>query len=239
MTAVATPQQTEEKKIKILLVDDMSNFLDLEVSFLRRSDCTIITANDGVDAHNNTNTARPDIVRLDIEMPRMTGIECCRIIKSDPSLKKIPVVMVTSTSKREESFAAGADDFWQKPISEVHFLEGIKKFVNIKERQDKRVAVGLQVDYRIGENKDKVVQAFSKDVSRGGMFLITRDTLPIGTFLEVEFNLPGGSRIVAPVEVVREIKDESDGHYVGGMGLRFVDLAEADQRSLDAFLDKH
>ena len=227
---------TAEKMVKILLVDDMSNFLDLEVSFLRRSDCTIITANDGVDALKKTKTERPDIVLLDIEMPRMTGIECCRIIKKDPSLKQIPVIMVTSTSKREESFAAGADDFWQKPISEVQFLEGIKKFVTIKDREDRRVAVGLQVDYRIGENADKVVQAFSKDVSRKGMFIITRDTLPIGSTVAIEFSLPGGRQIKSNTEVMREVKDESGGHYVGGMGLQFVDLADEDQAALDAFL---
>ena len=70
MTAGAENQ----KKIKILLVDDMSNFLDLEVSFLRRKDCQIVTANDGVDALKKTKIDKPDIVLLDIEMPRMTGI---------------------------------------------------------------------------------------------------------------------------------------------------------------------
>lgn len=235
MSVVSTP-----KSVKILLVDDMSNFLDLEVSFLRRSDCSIITANDGVDALKKAKMEKPDIVLLDIEMPRMTGIECCRLIKSDPNIKHIPVVMVTSTSKREESFAAGADDFWQKPISEQQFLEGIKKFVNIREREDKRLAIGLQVDYRSGENGDKLVQAFSKDISRSGMFLITRDTMPIGTTFDVEFGLPGrATKIKAKVEVVRELKDESAGHYVGGMGLHFVGIAPEDQKALDDFIAKH
>lgn len=228
------------KKIRILLVDDMSNFLDLEVSFLRRKDCTIITANDGVDALKKTKIEKPDIVLLDIEMPRMTGIECCRLIKSDPSIKHIPVIMVTSTSKRDESFAAGADDFWQKPINEILFLEGIKKFVPIKERSDKRLPIGLQVDYRIGENKDKLVQAFSKDVSHSGMFLITRDTLPIGSSFEIEFTIPVvNRRVTTKVEVMREMKDEMEGHYVGGMGLHFVNLPAEDQKSLDDFISKH
>jgi uncharacterized protein (TIGR02266 family) len=236
MTAVAEAN----KRVKILLVDDMSNFLDLEVSFLRRKDCNIITANDGVEALKKTKLDKPDIVLLDVEMPRMTGIECCRIIKSDPSTKHIPVIMVTSTSKREESFAAGADDFWQKPINEEKFLEGIKKFVPIKERSDKRLPIGLQVDYRIGENKDKLVQAFTKDISHGGMFLITRDTLPIGSLFDIEFTIPGANRrIAAKVEVMREMRDEMEGHYVGGMGLHFRDLAADDQRALDDFIARH
>lgn len=228
------------KKTKILLVDDMSNFLDLEVSFLRRKDCTIITANDGVEALKKTKIEKPDIVLLDVEMPRMTGIECCRIIKGDPTLKHIPVIMVTSTSKREESFAAGADDFWQKPLNEDKFLEGIKKFVPIKERSDKRLPIGLQVDYRMGENKDKLVQAFTKDISHGGMFLITRDTLPIGSTFEIEFTIPGmNRRVVAGVEVTREMKDEMEGHYVGGMGLHFAKISAEDQKALDDFIARH
>jgi uncharacterized protein (TIGR02266 family) len=236
MSAVAEAN----KKIKILLVDDMSNFLDLEVSFLRRKDCVIITANDGAEALKRTKLEKPDIVLLDVEMPRMTGIECCRFIKADPNIKHIPVIMVTSTSKRDESFAAGADDFWQKPINEEKFLEGIKKFVPIKERSDKRLPIGLQVDYRIGENKDKLVQAFTKDISHSGMFLITRDTLPIGSNFEIEFTIPGiNRRVVSKVEVMREMKDEMEGHYVGGMGLHFVDLPADDQKSLDDFIARH
>ena len=236
MSAVAEAN----KKIKILLVDDMSNFLDLEVSFLRRKDCLIITANDGVEALKRTKLDKPDIVLLDVEMPRMTGIECCRHIKADPNVKHIPVVMVTSTSKRDESFAAGADDFWQKPINEEKFLEGIKKFVPIKERSDKRLPIGLQVDYRMGENKDKLVQAFTKDISHSGMFLITRDTLPIGSTFEIEFTIPGiNRRVVAKVNVMREMKDEMEGHYVGGMGLHFAGLPAEDQKALDDFIARH
>ena len=236
MTAGAENQ----KKIKILLVDDMSNFLDLEVSFLRRKDCQIVTANDGVDALKKTKIDKPDIVLLDIEMPRMTGIECCRLIKADPTTRHIPVVMVTSTSKRDEAFAAGADDFWQKPINEGQFLEGIKKFVPIKERSDKRLPIGLQVDYRIGENHDKLVQAFTKDVSHGGMFLITRDTMPIGSEFEIEFTIPVvNRRIKAKVLVMREMRDEMEGHYVGGMGVHFAGLDASDQKSLDDFIAKH
>ncbi len=228
------------KKVKILLVDDMSNFLDLEVSFLRRKDCDILTASDGVDALKKAKLEKPDIILLDVEMPRMTGIECCRILKSDPALKHIPVIMVTSTSKRDESFAAGADDFWQKPINESLFLDGIKKFVPIKERTDKRLAIGLQVDYRIGENKDKLVQAFTKDLSHGGMFLITRDTLPIGSLFDIEFALPGvARRIKAKVEVMREMRDEMEGHYVGGMGLSYREVAAEDQQALDDFIARH
>ena len=119
---------------KILLVDDMAHFLDLEISFLRRSDCEIVTADNGIDALKIAKTSMPDIVLLDVEMPRMTGIECCRHLKNDPNLKHIPVVMVTATNRVDECQKAGCDDFWRKPIREEDFLNGIKKLVEIRIR---------------------------------------------------------------------------------------------------------
>ncbi len=226
-----------ENQVKILLVDDMRNFLDLEVSFLKRSDVNILTAMDGVEALKIAKAEKPDLILLDIEMPRMNGIEVCRIIKNDPSLKHIPVVMVTSTNRYEEAMNAGADDFWRKPIFEEDFLKGIKKFVDIKERKDIRVPVGLQVDYRVGESKNKVVQAFTANISKGGLFLITRDTLPVGSRIEMEIHLPD-RKIEAVGEVVREVKEEEEGYYTSGMGIKIVDISDEDRKAYESFIDE-
>jgi uncharacterized protein (TIGR02266 family) len=223
--------------VKILLADDMVNFLDLEVSFLKRADCQILTAHDGVEALKLAKMEKPDIILLDVEMPRMTGIECCRIIKSDPATKNIPVIMVTATSKREESFKAHADDFFQKPITEDQFLKRIKKFVKIKDRETNRVNISLQVNYKFGEKADKIVQAFTKDVSNTGMFIITRDIVPIGSVIEVDFKLSNTAKpIIVKAEVIREMKDEQGGYFIGGMGLQFLNLSDKDQKALDAFI---
>jgi len=225
------------KPINILLVDDMRNFLDLEVSFLRRSDVKIITALDGVEALKLAKTEKPDIVLLDIEMPRMNGIQTCRIIKNDPQLKEIPVIIVTSTNKYDEAMNAGADDFWRKPIDEANFLTGIKKFVPIKERTDIRLAIGLQVDYKVGENEDKHVQAFTGNLSKNGIFVITRDTLPVGSVLQIELHLPE-KKIKATGEIVREVKEEEDGHYTGGIGIQLIDMSNEDRESYYKFVNE-
>lgn len=221
---------------KILLADDMAHFLDLEISFLRRADCHIITAENGAQALKLAKTEKPDIILLDVEMPVMTGIECCRHIKNDPNIKHIPVVMVTSTTRSDEAKKAGANDFWRKPIKENDFLKGIKKFVNIKERNERRVSIGIQVDYK----KDgKAISAFTKDISVNGMFIITRETMPVGNELDLSFSLP---EIDSPMNVrgrvVREIRDDQDGHYVGGMGINFVDLGNKDTDNLNQFISE-
>ena len=223
--------------IKILLVDDMRNFLDLEISFLKRSEVKILTAEDGVDALKRVKSEKPDLVLLDIEMPRMNGIEVCRIIKNDPSLKDIPVVMVTSTNRYEEAVNAGADDFWKKPIFEDDFLKGIKKFVPIAERQEERVSIGLQVDYRAGEEKEKMVQAFTANISKGGLFMITRDPLPVGTVVDMEIHLPD-KKIKAAGVVVRETKEEEEGYYTSGMGIRITQMSDKDREVYHHFIEE-
>ena len=220
---------------KILLADDMAHFLDLEISFLRRADCEIVTAEDGIEALKVAKTAVPDIILLDVEMPRMTGIECCRHIKNDPKLKKIPVVMVTATDRLEECTKAGCDDFWKKPIREDEFIKGIKKHVSIVERETKRVSIGLQVDYK---KKGKSINAFTKDISINGMFIITRETLPVGESIEVSFTLPETDKpLKVKCKVVRELRDEQDGHYVGGMGLVFEKLGKKAGKAIEDFID--
>jgi uncharacterized protein (TIGR02266 family) len=219
---------------KILLADDMAHFLDLEISFLRRADCHIITAANGIEALKLAKIEKPDIILLDIEMPRMTGVECCRHIKNDPSLKHIPVIMVTATNREDESRKAGANDFWRKPIREQDFLRGIKKFVIIKEREDRRVSIGIQVDYK----KDgRSISAFTKDISNNGMFIITRDTLPVGNNIELTFSLPEVKNpLSVKGRVVRELRDNQDGHYVGGMGVNFLDLSEEESKTINTFI---
>jgi uncharacterized protein (TIGR02266 family) len=207
----------------------------LEISFLRRADCEILTAEDGIEALKLAKTVHPDIILLDVEMPRMTGIECCRHIKSDPNLKGIPVVMVTATNRRVECEKAGCDDYWRKPIREEDFLRGIKKLVPIKEREDKRVCIGLQVEYQKG---GKTISAFTKDISATGMFIITRETLQVDSNVEISFTLPE-SRTPLKIagKVIRELKDAEDGHYVGGMGVLFKKMDDDTQKAILSFVE--
>jgi len=223
---------------KILLVDDMKNFLDLEVSFLRRADCEIFTASTGLEAIKIAKAEKPDIIMLDLIMPEMGGIECTRILKSDQETKNIPIVIVTSTDKKEESFKAGADDFMQKPIDERAFLDAIKKFVPIKEREEERVPIGLEVAYKyMGMDKE----AFSRDISKKGIFLITDRTIPVGTKLDLKIKLPtkeGLKTLELKGEVVREEKEESEGRVITGIGVAFEPLDQAAQQLLDKLIDE-
>jgi CheY-like chemotaxis protein len=174
---------------KILLVDDMKNFLDLEVSFLQRKECGILLAHDGIEALRIAKKEVPDLIILDLEMPKMNGIQCCRIIKNEKDLKHIPVIFITGLDKEEECRKVGCDEFMRKPVSEAQFIEVIGRCLNIKERKESRANVSLSVKYTV---KGKSYNCFSRDISQTGILLIIGEVLPIGTKLALEITFPGG-----------------------------------------------
>lgn len=226
---------------KILLVDDMRHFLDLEVSFLKRADVQILTARDGPEALLKTRVEKPDLVILDIEMPQMSGIECCRIIKTDSAVKHIPVVIMTAHEKKDEGFKAGCNDFLVKPIDEDDFLRVIKKFVPLKEREVKRMAISIEVGYEFDKQK---LLAYTRDISLTGIFVITRDLLPLGCELDLELVVPPADRgskepptaVRTRAQIVRQEKEETLGVRISGVGLKFLDLEPSAKKALEELM---
>jgi CheY-like chemotaxis protein len=124
---------------KVLIVDDTETMRLYEQMLLTGQGYDIETATDGVEALAAVQSFRPDLVLLDIMMPRMDGIECCRRIKSSEDTKDIKVIMVTTKSEYErvkEAFAAGCDDYVTKPIDKAELLTKIKdllRFMDLRQ----------------------------------------------------------------------------------------------------------
>jgi CheY-like chemotaxis protein len=124
---------------KILVVDDTETVRLYEQMLLTGQGYDVDMAADGVDALERIAKQRPDLVLLDIMMPRMDGIECCRRIKENAKTKEIKVIMVTTKSeygKVKEAFVAGCDDYITKPIDKSEMFTKIKdllKFVDLKQ----------------------------------------------------------------------------------------------------------
>ncbi len=106
---------------KVLVVDDTRTIRFQLKEMLRRRRFDVTEASDGTDALLKIKADKPHIVLLDIMMPKMDGIECCRRIKGDPTTKDIKVVMVTAKgdyAKVNEAFKAHCDDYITKPVAE-------------------------------------------------------------------------------------------------------------------------
>ena len=117
---------------RILLVDDSSTVLSLEKLMLRDSGYELHTARDGAEVPEQVNRCPPDLILLDVVMPKVNGIECCRRLKADAATQRIPVIMVTTKGNQaivSDAFAAGCDDFVTKPIDKVELLDKIRTHI--------------------------------------------------------------------------------------------------------------
>ena len=100
---------------------------------------TVVTASSGAEALEKVRAEAPDLVLLDIVMPGMSGYEVAQRLRSDPTTRFLPIVMVTALGAQEEkvkAIEAGADDFLTKPVNQLELLSRVKSLLRIKEYHD-------------------------------------------------------------------------------------------------------
>jgi putative two-component system response regulator len=120
----------------VLVVDDGAANRDLIKLFLSAIDCEVQLAADGPTALAMIEASPPDLVLLDVRMPRMDGYEVCRRIKSMPRGSLLPVVMITGlshTAHRVAALEAGADDFMSKPVDGAELIARVRSALHLKE----------------------------------------------------------------------------------------------------------
>src|SRR2546423_4091006 len=120
----------------VLVVDDGAANGELIRMYLSTIDCEVRLAADGVTALSMIETDPPDLVLLDVRMPRMDGYEVCRRIKGMPRGRLLPVVMITGlsqTAHRVAALDAGADDFMAKPVDGAELIARVRSALRLKE----------------------------------------------------------------------------------------------------------
>jgi len=122
-----------DRRTFALVVDDSITVRRVTQRLLERNGMRVLTAKDGVDAVSLLQEHLPDIILLDIEMPRMDGYEVAAHVRNDPRLKHIPIVMITSRvseKHRARAIELGVDDYLGKPYQESQLLDAIEPLVN-------------------------------------------------------------------------------------------------------------
>ena len=126
-------------KARILAVDDQPHNLRLLVDLLSAKGYEVVTAASGAEALGKIESARPDLVLLDVIMPEMNGYEVCKKIREMPQTVVLPIVMITALDPAEErvkGLEAGADDFLSKPINQPELLARVRSLLRIKQLYD-------------------------------------------------------------------------------------------------------
>ena len=117
---------------KILVVDDEPNIVQSLAFVFNREGFDVATAGDGVQAMSMIRDSKPNLLILDIVMPNKNGYEVCQEIKSDPELKDIQVLMLSSISNensRRHAMSQGADDYINKPFSPMQVVTRVKELL--------------------------------------------------------------------------------------------------------------
>jgi chemosensory pili system protein ChpA (sensor histidine kinase/response regulator) len=137
-TADVSVRSTRDDRIFAMVVDDSITVRRVTQRLLERNGMRVLTAKDGVDAMALLQEHTPDVVLLDIEMPRMDGYEVASHVRNDPRLADIPLIMITSRvgdKHRARAIELGVDDYLGKPYQESQLLDAIEPLVLARRRQ--------------------------------------------------------------------------------------------------------
>jgi class 3 adenylate cyclase len=125
---------------RILIADDNPTNVDILRARLEANEYDIVTAADGEEALEAARKHHPDLILLDVMMPRLDGIEVCRRLRADTSMPFIPIVLVTAKSEPEDVVAAleaGGDEYLTKPVDHASLVARVRSMLRIKGLQDK------------------------------------------------------------------------------------------------------
>lgn len=124
---------------RILIADDNAANRELLEAYLAAVDCEIETAVDGQDTLNKVESFRPDLILLDVMMPKLSGFEVCKKIKENTETSRIMILMVTALNELgdiERAVNAGTDDFLSKPVNKIELVKRVGNMLKLKGTAD-------------------------------------------------------------------------------------------------------
>jgi len=136
-------------KSKILIADDNLPNVELLEAYLSDVDCEIATAADGRQTLDKVAEFHPDLILLDIMMPKVSGFEVCKTLKRDSATSHIMILMVTALNELgdiERAVAAGCDDFLSKPINKLELVKRVENMLKLRHVTDELERLRRYID---------------------------------------------------------------------------------------------
>jgi CheY-like chemotaxis protein len=143
---------------KILIADDNVPNVELLDAYLSGRDYEIETAGDGAETLEKVKTFAPDLILLDIMMPKLSGFEVCEKLKSDPKTQGIMILMVTALSELgdiERAVHAGCDDYLSKPVNKFELLKRVENMLRLRSVTNELERLKRYIDEMDKDEKDK------------------------------------------------------------------------------------
>ncbi len=119
--------------LKVMVIDDSKTIRRTAETLLKKEGCDVVTAGDGFEALSKIADQRPDIIFVDIMMPRLDGYQTCTLIKNNKAFKQTPVIMLSSKDglfDRARGRIVGSDQYLTKPFTKDELLSAIRRCVN-------------------------------------------------------------------------------------------------------------
>lgn len=135
----STENSAKPETNRVLIADDNQANRELLEAYLASVECDIEIAVDGQDTLAKIKTFQPDLILLDVMMPKLSGFEVCKKLKQDPTSRKIMILMVTALNELgdiERAVEAGTDDFLSKPVNKLELVKRVQNMLKLKDVTD-------------------------------------------------------------------------------------------------------
>ncbi len=158
-TALDATFDAEEKRNTLLLVDDIPANLKVLVSYLQNFNFKVRIAQDGEDALQQVSYAKPDLILLDVMMPKIDGFETCRCLKQNPETQNIPVIFMSAlndTFDKVAGFEAGGVDYITKPFQHEEVLARVNTHLTLKHLREQVAEQNTFLEQRVKQRTQEL-----------------------------------------------------------------------------------
>ncbi len=216
-----------KEKHRLLLVDDIRLMRGIAKNYFNQSEFQISTARGGQEALRMAAAIRPHLIIIDVDMPGMDGVECCRRIKNDPDLFTTPVILLAENDREkiEHGWSSGCDGLLARPVGRRELLTAARQYVTLANRAAPRIDRNILVRY--GMDKGEERHDYACNLGTGGLYLTSERIFGEDDEFDIEFLVPRSdseTRCRVRVAWVNPAGKLKRNDLPPGAGLEFVDI---------------